>query len=62
MEVYTQPYDPKRPQICMDETNKQLLEDIQSPVPVKPGQVERIDYEYERNGTANLFIFVEPLT
>ncbi len=62
LEVYTQPYDPKRPQICMDETNKQLLEDIQEPLPAKPGQVERIDYEYERNGTVNLFIFVEPLT
>lgn len=62
LEVYTQPYDPKRPQICMDETSKQLLEDIQAPLPIKPGQVERIDYEYERNGTANLFMFVEPLT
>jgi hypothetical protein len=62
LEVYTQPYDPRRPQICMDETSKQLLEDIQEPLPSKPGQVERIDYEYERNGTANLFIFVEPLT
>lgn len=62
LEVYTQPYDPNRPQICMDETNKQLLDDIQEPLPAKPGQVERIDYEYERNGTANLFIFVEPLT
>lgn len=62
LEVYTQPYDPRRPQICMDETSKQLLADIQEPLPTKPGQVERIDYEYERNGTANLFIFVEPLT
>jgi len=62
LEVYTQPYDPDRPQICMDETSKQLLDDIQEPLPAKPGQVERIDYEYERNGTANLFIFVEPLT
>jgi hypothetical protein len=62
LEVYTQPYDPRRPQICMDETSKQLLADIQEPLPTQPGQVKRIDYEYERNGTANLFIFVEPLT
>lgn len=62
LEVYTQPYDPQRPQICMDETSKQLLDELQQPLPAQPGRVERIDYEYERNGTANLFIFVEPLT
>jgi len=61
LEVYTQPYDSKRPQICMDETNKQLLEDVQSPLPTQPGQAARVDYEYERQGVANLFMFFEPL-
>ena len=61
LEVYTQPYDPKRPQICMDETSKQLLSDVQEPLPMKPGHPERYDYEYEREGVANLFMFVEPL-
>ena len=61
LEVYTRPYDPKRPQVCMDETSKQLLADIQEPLAMKPGQSERYDYEYERKGVANLFMFVEPL-
>lgn len=59
--VYTRPCDPKRPQVCMDETSKQLLDDLQEPLPVKPGQPVRYDYEYEREGVANLFMFVEPL-
>ncbi|MBE3039892.1 MAG: hypothetical protein IMZ62_13910 [Chloroflexi bacterium] len=45
LEVYTRPYDPKRPQVCMDETTKQLVADILEPIPAQPGQVERIDYE-----------------
>ena len=61
LEVYTRPYDPKRPQVCMDETSKQLLADIQEPLAMQPGQSERYDYEYERKGVANLFMFVEPL-
>jgi hypothetical protein len=61
LEVYKRPYDPKRPLVCMDETNKQLLVDLQAPIPVKPGQAKRQDYEYEREGVANLFMFVEPL-
>lgn len=61
LEVYTRPSDPKRPQVCMDETSKQLLDDLQEPLPVKPGQPVRYDYEYEREGVANLFMFVEPL-
>jgi hypothetical protein len=61
LEVYKRPYDPKRPLVCMDETNKQLLADLQAPIPVKPGQAKRQDYEYEREGVANLFMFVEPL-
>jgi hypothetical protein len=61
LEVYKQPYDPKRPQVCMDETTKQLLADGQEPLPIKPGHPERYDYEYEREGVANLFMFFEPL-
>jgi len=61
LEVYTRPYDPKQPQICMDETNKQLLADAREPLPMQSGQPERYDYEYKREGVANLFMFVEPL-
>ncbi len=61
LDVYQRPYDPKRPQVCMDETSKQLLADVQPPLPAQPGQRERYDYEYEREGVANLFLFVEPL-
>lgn len=61
LEVYTQPYDPKRPQVCMDETSKQLLDDVLEPLPMQPGHPQRYDYEYEREGVANLFMFVEPL-
>lgn len=59
--VYTQPYDPQRPLVCMDEASKQLLADIQDPLPAKTGQPERYDYQYERKDVANLFMFVEPL-
>jgi hypothetical protein len=61
LEVYTRPYDPKRPQVCMDETTKQLVSDILEPIPAQPGQMERIDYEYKREGVADLFMFFEPL-
>ena len=61
LEVYTQPYDPKRPLVCMDETSKQLLSDMREPLPAKPGLPERFDYEYKREGVANLFMFFEPL-
>jgi hypothetical protein len=54
-------YDPKRPQICMDEMPKQLLDDKQAPLPIKPGQLQKQDYEYERNGTCNVFMLFEPL-
>ena len=62
LEVYTRAYDPKRPQICMDETSKQLLADLQEPIPAQPGQPQRVDYEYKREGVADLFMFFEPLT
>jgi hypothetical protein len=61
LDVYTRPYDPKRPLICMDETNKQLLRDARPPQPGRPGRPARVDYEYEREGVANLFLFCEPL-
>ncbi len=61
LEVYTRPYDPLRPLVCMDETSKQLLRDTRHPLPMEPGRVERKDYEYERGGAVNLFMFLEPL-
>lgn len=61
LEVYTQPNDSKRPQVCMDETSKQLLADVQEPLPIQPGQPQRVDYEYKREGVADLFMFFEPL-
>ncbi len=61
LDVYTRPYDPLRPQVCMDETSKQLLKDTTQPLPMGPGRVERRDYEYERDGVVNLFLFCEPL-
>ncbi|MGE3910802.1 MAG: IS630 family transposase [Chloroflexota bacterium] len=60
--VYTRPYDPKRPQVCMDEISKQLLADMRDPLAPAPGRAARVDYEYERRGTANMFLFCEPLT
>jgi hypothetical protein len=59
--VYTRPYDPRRPQVCLDETSRQLLGEVTPPVPVAPGRPARADYEYERNGTCNLFLVCEPL-
>lgn len=61
LEVYTRPYDPRRPQVCLDETSKQLVAETRTPIPATPGQPERVDYEYERKGTANLFMVFEPL-
>lgn len=61
LEVYARPYDPKRPVVCCDEASKQLLADVQPPLPPAPGRPARVDYEYERQGTANLFMAFEPL-
>jgi transposase len=61
LEVYTRPYDPLRPQVCMDETSKQLLRDTKESMPMEPGRVQRRDYEYQRGGVVNLFMFMEPL-
>ncbi len=61
LEVYKRPYDPKRPVVCLDETSKQLIGEVRTPVPAAPGQVARYDCEYVRNGVANLFMMFEPL-
>ena len=61
LEVYHRPYDPRRPQVCLDEASKQLVGEVRSPVPAEPGRPERFDFEYVRNGTANLFMVSEPL-
>lgn len=62
LEMYHLPYDSNCPVICMDEQPVQLVQETRVPLPAKPGQPKAIDYEYERNGTANIFIFTEPLT
>ncbi|HYS89746.1 MAG TPA: IS630 family transposase [Bradyrhizobium sp.] len=59
--VYTRPRDPDRPLVCLDETSKQLTAETRVPIPMKPGRPARFDYEYERNGTANLFMMFAPL-
>lgn len=61
LDVYTRPYDPQRPQVCMDETSKQLVGETRVPVSAAPGRPARHDNEYVRNGVANLFMFCEPL-
>ena len=61
LEVYSRPYDPRRPQMCMHETSKQLLRDSRQSLPMEPGRTECTDYEYERGGVVNLFVFMEPL-
>lgn len=61
LEVYHRPYDPKRPVICMDEQPISLHADVREPIPAQPGYPEKYDYEYQRNGTANAFLFSEPL-
>lgn len=61
LEIYHRAYDPKCPVICMDEQPVQLVKETRTPLPAKPGQPESFDYEYERNGTANIFLFTQPL-
>jgi hypothetical protein len=61
LDVYQRAYDPERPVVCMDETSKQLVAETRRPLPPLPGEPERYDYEYERHGTANIFMFTEPL-
>jgi transposase len=61
LELYTQPENPKRLLVCMDEVPKQLISDVRDPIPAQAGQPQRVDYEYKRNGVANVFMFFEPL-
>jgi hypothetical protein len=61
LEVYQRPHDPHRPLVCLDETSKQLTAETRVPIAAKPGQPGRHDYEYRRNGTANLFMMFAPL-
>lgn len=61
LEVYHRPYDPKRPVVCFDEASKQLVKDTRRTIPAAPGRPVTSDYEYERNGTANMFMMFEPL-
>lgn len=60
LDLNATPYDPKRPKVNFDETSKQLVKEARAPSPARPGQPARYDYEYERNGTRNLFLLVEP--
>jgi hypothetical protein len=61
LSVYTRPYDPRCPLVCLDEVSKQLLADARGPEGLAPGRAKRVDYEYARRGTANLFLWCEPL-
>jgi DDE superfamily endonuclease len=61
LELYAEPYDPRRPVVCFDEQPVQLIAETRLPAPVRPGQAAHHDYEYERKGTANIFMRVEPL-
>jgi hypothetical protein len=62
LDLYCLPYNELYPVVCMDEKPYQLLDDILLPIPMKPGEPKRIDYEYERKGTCSIFVFNEPLT
>src|SRR6516165_8892182 len=61
LDLYHLPYDPHIPLVCMDEQPVQLIKETRQPLPAAPGKPEKVDYEYERNGTANIFMFTEPL-
>ena len=62
LDVYTRPYDPHCPTVCVDETSKQLVGEVEAPLPAAPGYPARYDHHYVRNGVANLFMMLEPLT
>jgi hypothetical protein len=62
LDVYHRPYNSQRPQVCLDETSKQLVGHVQTPIAARPGVRERVDDEYTREGTANIFAAVEPIT
>ena len=60
LDLYAKPHNPRKPVVCFDEKSKQLLEDIRPVIPMRQGAVRKTDYEYKRNGTANIFMTVEP--
>ena len=59
LDLYAEPPDPKRPVVCFDESPTQLIGEVRQPIPAAPGQLERYDCEYRRNGTVNLFVFLD---
>src|SRR5215813_1359232 len=59
LDLYAETPDPKRPVVCFDESPTQLIGEVRQPIPAEPGQLERYDYEYKRNGTVNLFVFLD---
>ncbi len=61
LDVYQRSHDPQRPLVCLDETSKQMIKETRTPIPAAPGRKARHDYEYERNGVANLFMMFAPL-
>ena len=61
LQVYARPYDPEYPVVCLDEQSKQLIGEVAAPQRAEPGKPARVDYEYERNGTCNVFMMCEPL-
>lgn len=61
LDLYHRPYNPHIPLVCMDEQPVQLIQETRKPLPAAPGKPEKVDYEYERKGTANIFMFTEPL-
>lgn len=60
LDLYAEPFDPKRPWVCFDEKPYQLVGDTREPIPIEPGRPERIDYEYKRKGNSNLFLLLQP--
>jgi len=61
LDLYSHPFDPKKPTVCIDEKSKQLIANNCEPIAMRPGKPQKIDYEYQRNGTRNIFVAVEPL-
>lgn len=61
LDLYEEPYNPKQPVVCFDERPFQLIGEVRNPLPAKPGRLRKYDYEYQRNGTCNIFSFFQPL-
>lgn len=61
LDVYARPFDPKRPMVCFDESNKEQHIEVETPLPMEPGQPQRYESTFERNGVSNLFMFFAPL-